>query len=155
MLPHQGDKGSNLLKLMKRYDSKLLAEHTKLEITFTGKKFYSCFSMKDETKFEHQHGLVYYVNCTEPYFRDSSVGETGLKIMERMKDHSGRDHVSHMVKHDIQTSHPDVNTANFKIIDISFSNNKRKRKMSKFFWIKDLRPTLNVQAKSIPLKLFK
>ena len=38
MLPYQGDKGFNLIKSMKRYVSKLLPEHTKLEIIFTGKK---------------------------------------------------------------------------------------------------------------------
>ena len=32
MLPYQEDKGSNLIKSMKRYVSKLLPEHTKLEI---------------------------------------------------------------------------------------------------------------------------
>ena len=53
MLPYQEDKGSNLLKSMKRYVSKLPPEHTKLEITFTGKKLNSCFSIKDITKFEH------------------------------------------------------------------------------------------------------
>ena len=65
MLPYQRDKGSNLLKSMKRYVSKLLPEHTKLEITFTGKKLNSCFSIKDKT-LEHQHDLVCYVKCTEP-----------------------------------------------------------------------------------------
>ena len=69
MLPYQGDKGSNLLKSMKRYVSKLLPEHTKLEITFTGKKLNSCFLIKDKTKFEHQHDLVFYVKCTEPSCR--------------------------------------------------------------------------------------
>ena len=52
MLPYQGDKGSNLLKLMKRYVSKLLPEDTNLEITFRGNKLNSCFSMKDKMKFE-------------------------------------------------------------------------------------------------------
>ena len=61
---------------------------------------------------------------------------------------------SHMVKRNIETSHTDVNTANFKIIDMNFSNNKRKRKIAESLWIKDLRPTLNVQEKPIPLKLF-
>ena len=154
MLPYQGDKGSNLLKSMKRYVSKLLPEHTKLEITFTGKKLNSCFSIKDKTKFEHQHDLVYYVNCTESSCRDNYVGETGRRIIERIKDHSGRDHASHMVKHNIETSHTDVNAANLKINDMNFSNNKRKRKIAESLWIKDLRPTLNVQEKSIPLKLF-
>ena len=105
-------------------------------------------------QFEHQHDLVYYVNCTEPSCDDNYVGETGIRIIERIKDRSGRDHSSHMVKHNIQTSHTDVNTANFKIIDMNFSNNKGKHKISESLWIKDLRSTLNVQEKSIPLKLF-
>ena len=118
------------------------------------KKLNSCFSIKDKTKFEHQHGLVYYANCTKPSCCDNYVGETGRRIIDRIKDHNGRDHAAHMVKHNIETSPTDVNTANFKIIDMNFSNCKRKRKIAESLWIKDLRPTLNVQEKSIPLKLF-
>ena len=53
MLPCQGDKGSNLLKSMKRY------VNTKLGLTFP---------IKDKISFEHQHehDLMYYANCTEP-----------------------------------------------------------------------------------------
>ena len=51
ILAYQRDKGSNLLKSMKRYVSKLLSEHTKLEITFTGKKLNPCFSIKEKHKF--------------------------------------------------------------------------------------------------------
>ena len=80
--------------------------------------------------------------------------ETGRRIIERIKDDSGRDHASHMVKHNIETSHTVVNTANFKVTDMNVSNNKRKWTIAKSLWIKDLRPTLNVQEKSIPLKLF-
>ena len=84
ILLYQGDKGSNLsnlLKSMKRYASKLLPEHTKLEITFTGKKLNSCFSIKDKTSFEHQHDLICYINCTEPSC-DNYIGETGRRIIE-------------------------------------------------------------------------
>ena len=77
MLPYQGDKGSNLLKSLKRYVSKLLPENTKLEITFISKKLNSCFSIKDKTNFAHQHNLIYHVNCTEPSCHDNYVGETG------------------------------------------------------------------------------
>ena len=147
ILPYQGDQGSNLLKLMKRYVCKLLIEHAKLEITFTAKKLNSCFSMKDKTKFEHQHDLVYYVNCTEPSCCGNYVGKTGRRIIERIKNHSSRDHASRMVKHNIETSHTDVNTAYFKIIDLNLSNNKRKEEIVKFLWIKGLRPTLNVKEK--------
>ena len=90
MLPYQGDKGSNLLKSMKRCVSKPLPEHRKLEITFTGKKLNSCFSIKDKTSWEYQHRLTYYVNCTEPSCCDNYVTETGHRILERIKDHSER-----------------------------------------------------------------
>ena len=130
MLPYQEDKGSNLIKSMKRYVSKLLPEHTKLEIIFKGKKLNSYFSLKDKTRFEHQRDLRHYANCTEPSCSDNYVGESGRRIIERIKDHSSRDHASHMVKHNIETSHTDVNTANFKIIDMNFSNNKKKQEIA-------------------------
>ena len=42
----------------------------------------------------------------------------------------------------------------FVILSRSFRKNTIKRKISKALWIKDLRPTLNKQDKSIELKLF-
>ena len=89
-----------------------------------------CFLLKDKTKFEHQHDLLYYLKSSEPFCSDNSVGVTGLMIKERIKDHSGRDHASHMVKRNIENSHTDVNTTNLKIIDMSFSNNKSKQKIA-------------------------
>ena len=59
-----------------------------------------------------------------------------------------------MVKHKIEASYTAVNTANFKIIEMNFSNNKRKRKIAVSLQIKELRPALNVQEKLIPLNLF-
>ena len=115
---------------MSRYVNQLLPEHTKLEITFTGKRLNSCFSIKNKTSFEHQHDLIHNVFCTETSCRDNYIGETGRRIVERIKDHSERDDASHMAKHNIGTFHTDVNTANFKIININFSNNKRKWKIA-------------------------
>ena len=43
ILPYQGDNGSNLVKSMKGYVSKLLPELTKLEFTFTGKNLIYIF----------------------------------------------------------------------------------------------------------------
>ena len=154
ILPYQGDRGFNLLKSTERYVTKLLPEHTKLEINLTGKKLNSRFSLKDKICLEHQYHLIYHANCTEPSCHTDYVVETGRRIVERIKYHSGRDHAAHLVKHNIETFHTDVNTANFKIIDINFSNNIKKQKTAESLWIKDLRPTLNVQKKSVPLKFF-
>ena len=66
--------------------------------------------------------------------------------------YNGRDYTSHVLKHSIEKSHKNVNTIDFKIIDKNFRNSKRKRKIADALWIKDLRPTLNTQEKSIQLK---
>ena len=68
--------------------------------------------------------------------------------------YNGRDYTSHVLKHSIEKSHKNVNTVGFKIICENFHNNKRKRKIAEALWIKDLRPTLSTQKKSIQLKLF-
>ena len=59
-----------------------------------------------------------------------------------------------MLKHSIEKNHENVLAENFKVIAKNFKNNKWKRKISESLWIKDLRPTLNAQDKSVPLKLF-
>ena len=56
------------------------------------------------------------------------------------------------MKLNVETYHTDVNAANFKIIDMNFSNNKRKQKITESSWIKGLRPTLNVQERSYHIK---
>ena len=56
-----------------------------------------------------------------------------------------------MVKHNIEISHIDVI---FKINDMNLINNKRKQKIAESLWINDLRPTLDVRQKLIPLKRF-
>ena len=53
------------------------------------KKLNTCFNVKYQIKFDHQHDVVYctdHVNetCIEPY----SV-ESGHRISERIKDHNG------------------------------------------------------------------
>ena len=94
------------------------------------------------------------MNCPIPTCEDNYIGETSRRIHEGIKDRSGRDRKSHMLKHSIEKHHDNVAQENLKIIDKNFKNNKWKRKISESLWIKDFRPTLNPQDKSVPLKLF-
>ena len=57
------------------------------------------------------------------------MGETGRRVIETIKNHSGGDYTLHMVKPNIEASQADINTANFEIFDLNFSNNKNKRKV--------------------------
>ena len=71
-----------------------------------------------------------------------------------MKDHNGRDYSSHLVKHAEETDHLPVDTANFELIRSGYCNNARSRRIAEALLIKKLKPTLNIQEKSVPLKLF-
>ena len=82
------------------------------------------------------------------------VGKTARRISERLLDHSGRDKNSHILKHQIEKEHPCPQYKNFKVISSGFRNNTEKRNLSEALWINTLRPSLNKQEKSIPLKLF-
>ena len=53
----------------------------------------------------------------EPTCIDNYVGESACRVIDRIKDHNGRDHTSHVLKHSIEKPHKNVNTIDFKIID--------------------------------------
>ena len=139
---------------MNKRVNKLLPSNTKIEVTLKSTKLSSCFNVKDKIDFEYNHDLIHYTKCPEPTCIDDYVGESACRITDRIKDNSGRDHTSHVLKHSIEKSHENVNAIDSKIIDKNFHNNKRKRKIAEALRIKDLRPTLNTQEKSIQLKLF-
>ena len=94
------------------------------------------------------------MKCPEPTCIDDYVGESARQITERIKDHNGRDHTLQVWNDSIERSHKNINTIDFEIINKNFHNDKQKQKIVKALWIKDLKPTLNTQEKSIQLKLF-
>ena len=56
----------------------------------------------------HQHDLVYHAKCPSQLCDKYYVGESGRRIAERIKDHNGRDHKSHILKHSLETEHERV-----------------------------------------------
>ena len=143
-----------MIKSMNKCVNKLLLNNTKIEVAFKSTKLSTFVNVKDKIDFEHDHDLIYHTKCPEPTYFDDYVGESPRRITERIKDHNGRDHTSYVPKHSIEKSHKNGNTTYFEIIDKNFHNNKRKRKIAEALWIKELRPTLNTQEKSIQLNLF-
>ena len=108
----------------------LLPNNTKIGVAFKSTKLSSCFNVKDKIVFEQNHDLIYHKKCPEANSIDDYVGEIARRIVERIKDHNGRDHTPHVLKHSIEKSHKNVSTIDFKIIDKNFNNNKRKRKIA-------------------------
>ena len=154
LLPYQGEKGLHLAKSLKRNLRKLLPSTVTAKIGFTGKKLSACFQIKDQTKFEHKHDIVYLSTCPEENCSDSYIGESARRISERIIDHNGRDQKSHIFKHSCDKNHLNVGTNDFTIIGSGFKYNTFKRKVAEALLIRQIKPSLNVQEKSIELKLF-
>ena len=129
---------------MKKTIHKLLPETINTQIAYTGKKLSTCFQIKDKSKFDHQRDLVYHAKCPSELCDENYIGECGRRMAERVKDHNRRDHKSYILKHSLETGHEHV-------ISRNFNGNKRKRKIAESLLIKQLRPTLNIHNKSVPL----
>ena len=114
----------------KKTKDKFLPNNIEIEVTFKSTKLSSSFSVKYKIDFEHNHELMYRTNCPEPTCIDDYVGEGAFQIVERITDHNGKDHTSHVLKHSIERSHKNVNTTDFKIVDKNFDNNKGIQKIT-------------------------
>ena len=58
------------------------------------------------------------------------------------------------IKHSVEKGHQTLEISNYQIIGNGYGNNWNKQKKAEALLIKKLKPTLNKQDKSIPLKLF-
>ena len=65
IFPYQGDRGNTLVKTLQKRLHNLLPNHINTQVTYRGKKLSTCFNIKDQTKFEHQHDIVYHGICPE------------------------------------------------------------------------------------------
>ena len=154
LLPYQGDIGIGLTKSLKRNLDKHLPNNVKTQVTFTCQKLITQFNVKDRTKFEHKHYVIYFRTCPEQNCSDNYLGESARRISERIIGHGGRDKKSHLFQHAVVNEHRSASYGDFKIIGNGFRNNTFKRKFAEAILIKELRPTLNIQEKSVELKLF-
>ena len=93
-------------------------------------------------------GIVQTPNCKDDY-----VGETDRRVTDRVIDHNKRDKKFHMLKHSRSKLHTDVWEYKFKLLSNNYQSNI-KRKISKSLLIRQLKPSLNKQDKSIRLNLY-
>ena len=139
---------------MKRNLKKILPNNLTPQITYTGRKLGSLFQAKDQTIFQHKHDVIYHGKCPAENCVDDYIGETARRVNERIVDHTGKDTNSHLLKHSIESEHKPLEAVNCKIIGTEYRKNNKKRKLSEALFIKELKPTVNKQENSAPLKLF-
>ena len=66
---------------------RILPNNVKTKITYTGRKLGAKFQMKDLTKNQHEHDLIYYRKCGIPNCKEDYLGEIGRRRIERTADH--------------------------------------------------------------------
>ena len=133
----------------------LLPTKIRRKLVFTGCKFITGFQVKDKTKFEHNHNIVYHGSCPETDCPENYIWETARGILETVKDHTCTDIHWHIFKHIVESRHEVLVVIHYSIFGKGYWNNTKKRKISEALIIKDIKPTLNRPDESIALKLLK
>ena len=62
LIPYAGPKGKNIIKSMNNNIQRILPNNVKTRITHTSRKL-GMFQIKDLTKNQHEHDLIYYSKC--------------------------------------------------------------------------------------------
>ena len=94
--------------------------------------------MKDQTKFENQHGIVYHGKCPEVDCIDNYIGKASRRVSERIFDHNGRDRKSELFRHSVEHNHKNVGRQDFKVLGKGYRNNAMKRKISEALYCREL-----------------
>ena len=122
-------------------------------VTYQSKKLGSKFLVTDKIDFQHQNNIVNYGKCPNPNCKDDYIGETDRRVIERVIYHNKQDKKFHMLKQLCDNLHTHVWEDDFKLLRNNYQSNI-KRKISESFFIRQLKPSLNKQDKSIPLDLY-
>ena len=132
----------------------LSTKNKKLQVIYTIKKLSSKFTIKDKTKPEHTHNVVYHAQCPESNCTSHYVGQTNCRLKKRVIQHNKSDKKSNLLIHSNKEKHHRVWRDNFQILGRGYKS-KFKRKISESLYIKQENPDLNIQKDAYKLKLYK
>ena len=133
-LPYAGDKGQHIMSKVHKYIVQATTKgkkNVRISTTYKSRTLGTCFAVKDKTKFEHIHNVVYHSTCPNKKCVSHYAGQTKCRIGKRAMEHRETD----------------------KIIGKGYKTDF-KRKISESIHVKKLKPDLNVQKDSYKLSLF-
>ena len=150
-LKDAGKQGTEITSKMKKQLQKVLPDNVKTMVTYQIKKLGGRFPVKHKVDFQHQNNVVHYGKCPNPICKDDYISETDRKVIEKVIDHNKQDKKSQ--KHSLEKLHTHVWEHDFKMLGNNYES-YIKRKISVSLFIRQLKPSLNKQDKSIPLNLY-
>ena len=99
MLTYKGEKGQNVMKSLNNTLSNVLPHRHVTKIVYTGKKVGSFFSIKDETKKQHQNDHIYHTVFPESICNENWISKVARRLQESVDEHAGKYCMSHMLEH--------------------------------------------------------
>ena len=152
-LHYKGAEGERLIRSLKRtLSNKVKSDVTPFHTIYNSTKLESRFNIKDRTNLNHEHNVVYNIDCPEPSCAATYIGETGRRITTRVTEHN-KDSKSSIYMHTKESGHGEVTMENVNILARNCGN-IAKRKIIEALHIKYKKPSLNSQDGSVPLMLF-
>ena len=130
----------------------MLLHNVKTMVTYQSKKLADKSPVKNKIDFQHQNNVIYYEKCPNPNCKDGYIAENDRGVIERVIDHNERYKKSHMLKHSRDKLHNHVLEYDFKWLGNNYQSNI-KQIISESLFIRNLKPSLNKQGKSILLNL--
>ena len=110
--------------------------------------------MKNKTKSKHNTNIVYHGTCHETDCPENYIGETAQGILERVKDHTGKDIHSHLFKHTVESGNELFDVTNYSITGKGYQNNIKRCYIANVLLIKEIKPTVTWKKESIVLNHF-
>ena len=152
-VPYAGEKGETIIKDLNNTLKRNLRENINCRIAQTGTKLSQNFNVKDKVDGKHLSNFVYRHTCKNKKCDESYIGETARRRVIRTEEHGGRDKQSWIFKHSSTTKHPKAKDENFEVLATNYAD-RRRRKLAEAMFIRDEKPSLNVQRDSYKLVLF-
>ena len=149
-LPYIGDVSDKTSVKIKSL-TKLFCKDLNIKLSFETCKIGSFLSTKSKSPSNLQSRVIYYFECKS--CNSNYVGMTTRHCDVRIDEHLKKDKASHIFKHiDNNSNCKELNNkSSFKIIDKA--NNKYSLGLKEALHIKWIKPTINLQKKSINLTL--
>ena len=95
-------------------------------ITYEGTKISTQFPVKNITKFEHRHNVLYFSRCPNVTCNETYVEETDRRIKERIMDHNKSDKSLHLLKQPRESQGTHVWKIDFKILNGNYKSSVKR-----------------------------
>ena len=102
--------------------NKKLPDKRKVTLVYSDTKLGSNFNIKDITKKEHKHDLVYSVKCPEETCNETYNGDTGRRLIEQVGEHRVKDKNSHVYQDLVNSNHALVTLDDFAILNLGYKH---------------------------------